>query len=572
MNKKYIFNEKTISNLNDLGLAYSTNFQLAIIDVEQNQKKLLKYVKCQRKSIYKEVLNIFEQSKNKSSIVTILIHMFTYDNIVCINGNVLTFEQFVEGYLENKESYRSFIEDYGLEKTFGSDPKHPNLKNNASVIRRHINDEFVDTYVSNYFKYDGLEDLTPYLTFTREDELFYKYNETFKGLELQLILSQKCGLEHALKLRNEDYPVFYGLKLINEYFTEEEIIDILNKSHNIWLLANINKYTYKSKAKETLKKLKDVTNLYKKALKSNDVIKIIDTAYMVCEIYLEFVNNFNKKLILVNKKESNELYDLNIKYCDTYVAKCYIDDLQIEDVFERKSETTINNETSIIETKKYNSDDFNAKKEKKRINKLNRYKNGLVFFDILAILYLLGVIITSFLELEMFIIPLSDSTLDLVFIGLLVVILIFSSIISFRINRITKSYNRVVRLRNLYTTDIEIDNKDEEIEMLENKDKKNLKKASSSIRITTSLTCAMLAFIYGVIIISVINSLLLDTVNQYIDWSSSYDPNSSAISFLMFGPLLAFLFGLLKKKKGFFTNVLVIILAVVGVILPVFIF
>lgn len=567
MSKKYVFNDRTYTNLNDLGLAYSTNYSLAILDVKNNYKELFKFIKSCRKSMYKEALDIFYTSKYTTTVVTRFIHLFTYENIVCINDKVLKFEDFTRRYLDNKELYSSFIKDRGLEKTFGLDPKHPNLKKNVITIRRNVDDEFIDLYISNYFRYDGLEDLTPYLTFNSDKELFLKYNELFKQPDVQLILSQKYGLENILKLRNEeDYPIFCGLKLVCEYFSDEEIISIINSSHNMWLLANFDKYTYKSKAKRTYKKLNDIKKTYIKALKNKGINKILDIASMAADVYLEFVNNFSKKLIKVRKNESAELYDINIKYCDTYVAKNYLFEARVEDFNENEDEV------STLETKKVNIIEFPVKKERKRIYKLNRYKGGLVFFDILAILFLIGVIVTELLSLELFRLPLSDATLDIVYIALLFVILIFAIIISVKTNKIRKSFNKVARLRTLYTGTIEMDDLDNEIAKLEIHDKKNVKRAKRSARITTALTCAMLAFVYGVIAISVFNSFLSDLLNEYIDWSSMYETNSSAAIFLMFGPALAFLYGLLRKKKGFFTNVFVIILAIIGVILPVFIF
>ena len=125
------------------------------------------------------------------------------------------------------------------------------------------------------------------------------------------------ALSWVLRLRNEeDYPIFYGLKLVNEYFNKEEIIEILNSSHNNWLLSNIDKYVYKSKAKGTYNKLKQISKVYRKALKSKDINKPLEVAAEISNLYLEFVNYSTAGLIYVNKKQSNQLYDLNIKNKD----------------------------------------------------------------------------------------------------------------------------------------------------------------------------------------------------------------------------------------------------------------
>jgi hypothetical protein len=79
----------------------------------------------------------------------------------------------------------------------------------------------------------------------------------------------------------------------------------------------------------------------------------------------------------------------------------------------------------------------------------------------------------------------------------------------------------------------------------------------------------MLAFVYGVIIINIFNSFLLDFINRYIDWTKVYETNSSSLYLLTIGPILSFLYALIRKKKGFLMNIIVIIFALIGVILPV---
>ena len=229
----------------------------------------------------------------------------------------------------------------------------------------------------------------------------------------------------------------------------------------------------------------------------------------------------------------------------------------------------INKEIVLKENKNNEIQPIDGKKERKRINKLSRYNKGLVFFNIIAIIYLLAVIVLSLTKILEFKLPLADSTIDLVFIGSLVVTLMFTSSLSSRIERSRNAYNDVMRLRNLLDDELEIDDKEKEIERLKAKDKKNLRRVKTSRRITTALTCALLAFTYSVIAVNVFNTFLSDLLDQYFEWSKTYSTNSSAFNYVIYGPAIAFVYGLIRRKKGFFTNVLVIILGVAGVLVPV---
>jgi hypothetical protein len=79
----------------------------------------------------------------------------------------------------------------------------------------------------------------------------------------------------------------------------------------------------------------------------------------------------------------------------------------------------------------------------------------------------------------------------------------------------------------------------------------------------------MLSFVYSVLLVSVFNNFLASTLDQYVEWSNTYNVNSSAMMYVIIGPVLAFIYGLVRRRKGFFTNVLIILLSIVGVLVPV---
>jgi hypothetical protein len=559
---KYNFNNEEYSNLNDLALAFIENFDIAIDSVKTNYKKLLGFIKYCNRKIYKQALDVFYTSKYVSNVTTFFIYMFLDEKAVYINGKLHTIEDFVEGFRTNPELYKAFIKDYGLERTYCRMYKDSNLALNAKDIRLNIDDEFVSLYISEYFKFDGLEAIKQYIALDDSNELFNNVNDSFKSNDFQLILAQKYGLKAVLTMREEHYPIFKGLKLVKEFFTLDEIANILSNNHLTWLLANFDKYSYKGKAKELNKKLKASKKLFNKNIKSKNIDSMIDQAYEVSLNYLSFIEFYGKKLIMPKKKVSKDQYDICINYCDGLISKACAEELSIK-VFNEDlvSEIKIKNKKEIVE--------INSKKERKRINKLARYNRGLIFFDFIAIIYLAVAFGLSITENPIIKLPLADHTLDIVCIALAVLILFFAYSISRKIESSRNAYNKVVRLRNLYNKELEIPNKEQEIKKLEAKDKKNLKRTLSSRRIRTALTCTMLSFVYSVLLVSVFNNFLASTLDQYVEWSNTYNVNSSAMMYVIIGPVLAFIYGLVRRRKGFFTNVLIILLSIVGVLVPV---
>ena len=148
--KKYIFNNLEYTNLNDLGLAYIENFDLAVKDLKTNSVKLLSFIKTKNKKIYKDSLDIFYSCKYAANVITLFIYLFVDEKVVCINGKKHSFDDFVEGFKKNNGMYKKFILDQGIERTYVQMYPQSELAINAPYIRRHINDPFVEDYISNY--------------------------------------------------------------------------------------------------------------------------------------------------------------------------------------------------------------------------------------------------------------------------------------------------------------------------------------------------------------------------------------------------------------------------------------
>ena len=148
-------------------------------------------------------------------------------------------------------------------------------------------------------------------------------------------------------------------------------------------------------------------------------------------------------------------------------------------------------------------------------------------------------------------------------------LLLFSAVLASKVEKSKNAFNKVIRLKNLLIEENEINNKETEIAKLANKHKKNIKRTIASRRIITAIMCAMFAFVYSVIILNVFNTFLGDTLDQFVDWTVTWNTNSSGISYVVCAPVLAFLYGLIRKKKGFLTSILLILIAVIGVLIPV---
>ena len=225
--------------------------------------------------------------------------MFLDEKKVYIKGKAHSFDEFVLEFEKAPEVYKNFISDYGLEKTYCRMHQESSLVTNASEIRRNIEDEFVQDYLVNYFKYDGTENIKSYINMNDEHELFFRVNEVFKSNELQLILTHRYGLKSVLALRNDEYPIFKGLKLIKEFLSFEEVVRILSNTHYTWLLENLDKYKFNSKASDLKKELKKYTKLYSETKESFNSYKMIDFAHELSNKYLQFVECYEKNIFLL---------------------------------------------------------------------------------------------------------------------------------------------------------------------------------------------------------------------------------------------------------------------------------
>ena len=89
MGKIYLFNNNQYESLNDLGIAYSQDFELGLNDVYSNTKKLIKFVKSIDKKLAREVVSIITSCKYKNNVLTFLIFNFCNDRRIIINKWVI---------------------------------------------------------------------------------------------------------------------------------------------------------------------------------------------------------------------------------------------------------------------------------------------------------------------------------------------------------------------------------------------------------------------------------------------------------------------------------------------------
>ena len=113
MGKPYVFLNTEIKDLNQLADLYTSNFNEAINDVFDNTKALLKLIKrLGSKELSVKIASEIMGCKYKNNVVTFIIFYISDDKRVVINGNKLSFKEFISLLKQNKsKALYAFIKD-----------------------------------------------------------------------------------------------------------------------------------------------------------------------------------------------------------------------------------------------------------------------------------------------------------------------------------------------------------------------------------------------------------------------------------------------------------------------------
>jgi len=594
MGKIYLFNEIEFTSLNELGIAYSQDFEVALNDIFSNTKRLIKFIKSINKKLAKDAVSFFTTCKYKNNVLTFLIFNFCEDKRVLINGNPYDFRKFVDtlrAYGDKHKAIYAFMEDGGISKTFGVLNTEPNLTRDAYFIEKNINDSFVYEYLITYYQYDYVESLHSFISnvFIYNDERFRRSIKVFRNERFQLILSHKAGFKEVFELRHSDMPVFKAVRLLINEFNEKDLQKLLDDTFYWLLWNNLDKYSFKSEAKKSInpvvKKIKKAKGDYDHDPKLPAYIDICEELY---ELYVDFANLMHNGLIKVKKKFDQEMYALDHLYCNTYISLDYMknnpvklqkdninnpnsahdfnissDDLKDDDINPIDLLNEDNDEIEVFVSKKMSKKEI--KREEKRINRLKRFTTSSVLF-----LALFAVVIGALFILEVASPKFADA-LSLIQYAIVLVFAFVGIVLAvatkFNVGKTDEALSDIVALGRLTDKNVRLTPQQEKaiIKFKENENN-NLIKAKRIHRAATTVILTIVAFVSAATAICAF-SLSSGSMGFPKDWANAYTDNKLNFIYLMVAPLAGLAYGILRKKKGFKTTLLMIIIAFASVFL-----
>lgn len=593
MGKIYLFNNNQYESLNDLGIAYSQDFELGLNDVYSNTKKLIKFVKSIDKKLAREVVSIITSCKYKNNVLTFLIFNFCNDRRIIINGEKYDFRLFIDrlkAFGSKHKAIYAFMEDSGISKTFGVLNTEPNLTRDAYFIEKNINDPFVYDYLTTYYQYDYVESLHSFISnvFIYNDERFRRAAKVFKNDRFELILSHKVGFKEVFELRYSDMPVFLGVKLLIGEFDEKDLRKLLDDTFYWWLWNNLDKYSMKKEAKKAImpsvKKIKKALNEYEHDPKLLTYIDICEELY---DLYIDFVDFSKKGLIRVKKKYDIELYLLDKLYCNTYISTDFMKNNAVKlqrDNIEKPVEVDTDDEVSDASRNEeavdpidlLNEDDEEyvpvstkmskkeIKREDRRIRRLKRFANCSMVF-ILLFMAICGALfaLSNMLDAISGVMTMVELIIVLA-VGFIGFILCGASKI--RILKTESALNDVIAIERYQDRKVELSAVQERAYIKLKENEENIKlKAKRTHRIITALINTCLAVVSAAIGIYIF-TFLSGSISLLADWDEAYLNNNIRIIYLLVAPVIGLGYGILRKRKGAITALLMILLAIASVL------
>lgn len=605
--KPYIFNNNEYTNLNDLGLAYIDNFDLGVKDIYENSKKLVKFVKSQTKNKdrIKNVVQILALSKYKNNALTFLIYEFLDNKQVIIDGQNVTFDDFLILLKNHPEKENNilfaFLADHGITRCFERlEPASPYFRD-AYFIESNYDNDFTYLYLTTLKEYEISESLDKKLSSVAigNEECFRRATKVCESDEFKLWIAHKYGFKEAILMVKERNPLFKALSLLKKEIEEELSLRLVLGTFYWWMFDNFVNYEYKGKAKNIKVRYTDLVNEYKKQddlVRRHKADKIsldfyLELSSKLYNLYLDFVYFFKEGEITIQKNLDQAKYDLDKPYCKTYITADYMHGKVIKLYTPNQEQKTkynpLTGEEIPVEEEKsqiFDMDDISGdepivdridltddkviEESKRRIKISVRFSTVIIIFSlILAGMLIFTLFAHSFDGIEI-IVRLAEASNPFTFIGLGAVILAVSFAVWYLI---------VQNIRENALNDINYVNKAskydeltlEQEEKLYNLEKNmpELRRKATKDRLIVSIV-TLVAFSEIASSLSVIFGALV---------SSLFGKNFSLLLanpiylLLSIGApaLLALLFGLIRKK-GFWIIFLVFIISIaVGAALPI---
>ena len=559
--KKYLFNGVEYSDINALGEAYASDFGLAIADAFSNTKKLLKFIKHFDKEKAKQCARFFIDSKYQNNVITFIIFTICNDPRVIINGLLIDFPNFVKiiSRERNNKALNAFIEDSGISKTYAKMDFDKFLASDSFLIEKHFKEDFTYQYFMNYFKIEYSESIQGMLSniFIYDEEVFRRGIKVINSDKFQLLLAHKVGFRPVYEARMSNMPLFSILKLIKGEFTEEELSKFIDDSFYMWLMDNLDKYEGKGEGAQLIKSLILLKKEYSKK-KNKTFDDKIDYASEVYDSYIRFISLIESGLIGVKKKFDKEQYLINIPYSTAKICPDYIKNhaVKLNNNDEENENIEVEEDNVALTTKEVKKDDFDLKKcnkQQKTINKLLRFAGWSIFLVLLSIIIIAGSVAlfkfvpNTFKHNQI----VDDYVLWALLGGVALVAIIMMVILRVRANKSTKYLteykmaHKSIEYQKNNSIAIEMEKKRD---MVLNNDAKYKKIAFRCQRFYSSIAAMFAGLVYGA---SGLFAISLAITFKNVSYTA-----------IGIGMAFALLYGIIRKRKGAFTAILMFLVAV----------
>lgn len=576
--KEYTFLDNKYISLDELAKAYSKNYSEAIDDIYKNSKKLIKFIKSLNKSkeLIENVVYSLAYSKYKNNALTFIIYYLLDDKKVYINGKNYTFFEFIEALsyseVSNNNALFAFMEDFGLSKTYQGMYRDENsiekkILADSYYLDKNCYNEFTRLYLSTYTKYQLRESYTATLKtiIINGDECFRRASKLFRDNDFYLYVAHKYDFKTAIKLANENNPVFYSLKLFKDEIDPEDLKRIISNTFYWNLLNNIDCYGYKSDAKDTVDRIlaikKDYLS-YKKKMESKEIYSISLDLYIEYSRdlylnYLNFIHLFKNGRIFVKSKYDKSLYTFDKPYCKTLICQDYMTNriIKLYNPNKNKNDNELDDVSNDIPT------DFIVLKEKQNIEKLKKQAKILkalkrlsttsIIFTIISIVIIGGCYLLSFFNLfETRIIDLMTPTIILSFLASALIALVSSIVLSCRATS-TGSYVSDYLFLEESKNDKKLNIKQENRLVILSREEEKLKKKSKNSHLFESfLSQVSLSILFSIMASALISSISSFNIFDSIKYDSFFNSTNS-IFYYGISPIIVGLLSLFIKKKGF---------------------
>lgn len=603
MIKDYDINGKQIKTLNELLEIFCSDFS-NIFDYFSNDKlcanrfkKLIAFIKGFDKSLGNKINDIIINTKYLHNTITFIIFELSEHKLVIINGKEVSFQDFLAKLRQtgkDDKTYMTFIEDNGISKTYGKIIEEPNFQTNMYVVERNIENDFAFDYLISYYDYpvtNSVVKTTVLGIVVNNEENFFRSEQAFRNRKFLLNLAHKTNdLAGIIDIIKSKVYTFKVAKMLYGSMDSSDLLKLFSGAFYDWMLENFLKYKYKGPAKKIKDKYKGLLTDYKKAIKNysdesaEDFYRLLDIENKLYSLYGEFIVEYNKKRIIA----IDSSLEMSISYCSTLICQNYIE----SSIINLKNSTITGDEDFVSESTsrfmKY--DEKLLKKQRKLFNKLGRFSIISVVLSIILLIAFVIIFAIGYLNsmdslgieyLDNFIssIPVirvpSLSLLSIDVNGFeisdLYAIMLLSSLITLIlaiITRILSSHGKKSILNYIsyysYKDNMEkLSKKQEKIfKKLAVNPEKLEKKIKRSHRISGALCMTFFTLALTGLVITICNIALLDVLEKTFKFDGKWSQYCIA-----FGPGLALVYGLVKKKKGLLTPIMLIIFAVGGVVI-----